>query len=96
MSNSADEKHKKREREKARVLRKSRWWQQKLADGICHYCSEVFEKRLLTMDHIVPVARGGKSVKGNVVVCCKECNTVKAAKTPVEMLLDEIAGKSDD
>ena len=93
MSMSGDEKHRKIEREKARTLRKSRWWQQKLADGVCHYCSETFEKRLLTMDHIVPVARGGKSVKGNVVVCCKDCNTEKAAKTPVEMLLEEIADK---
>ena len=93
MSMSSDEKHRKIEREKARTLRKSRWWQQKLADGVCHYCSETFEKRLLTMDHIVPVGRGGKSVKGNVVVCCKACNTEKAAKTPVEMLLEELADK---
>ena len=45
------------------------------------------------MDHIVPVARGGKSVKGNVVVCCKDCNTEKAAKTPAELLLEELARK---
>ena len=62
---SADEKHRKREREKARALRKSCWWQQKLEEGLCHYCGASFEKGLLTMDHIVPVARGGKSVKGN-------------------------------
>ena len=90
---SGDEKHRKREREKARALRKSRWWQQKLEEGLCHYCGECFEKRLLTMDHIVPVARGGKSVKGNVVVCCKACNTEKAAKTPAELILEQLARK---
>ena len=88
---SADEKHRKREREKARALRKSRWWQQKLEECLCHYCGASFEKGLLTMDHIVPVARGGKSVKGNVVVCCKSCNTDKAATTPEELILEQLA-----
>ena len=31
----------------------------------------------MTMDHIVPIIRGGKSTKGNVVPACKECNTKK-------------------
>ena len=28
----------------------------------------------LTMDHIVPLARKGKSTKGNVVPSCRLCN----------------------
>ncbi|MDO9211305.1 MAG: HNH endonuclease, partial [Deltaproteobacteria bacterium] len=28
----------KRAREKARALRKTRWWNQRLARGQCHYC----------------------------------------------------------
>ena len=39
------------------------------------------------MDHIVPVARGGRSTKGNVATACKECNTKKSLLTPAEMLL---------
>jgi len=31
----------KRERLKAKELRKSRWWQEKCASGICHYCWEL-------------------------------------------------------
>ncbi len=29
------------------------------------------------MDHVVPMVRGGRSTKGNVVPACKECNTKK-------------------
>lgn len=85
-----DDAFKKREREKARALRKSRWWQTKLQAGLCDYCGEHFHRDELTMDHIVPVARGGRSVKGNVAVCCKECNTTKKTSTPAEDLLSRI------
>ena len=67
-----DEKHIAREREKARELRRSSWWKNELAKGICHYCGGHFPPDELTMDHIVPVVRGGRSTRGNVVVCCKE------------------------
>ena len=29
------------------------------------------------MDHVVPIVRGGRSTKGNIVVSCKECNNAK-------------------
>lgn len=38
----------------------------------------------LTMDHIVPIVRGGKSKRGNVVPACKECNTKKKYMLPIE------------
>ena len=73
------------ERAKARELRKSRWWQQKTADGRCYYCGEkVAAHRDLTMDHLVPLARGGKSTKNNLVPCCKECNNRKKGMLPLE------------
>jgi len=67
----------KRERGKARELRESQWWKRQLAKGRCHYCGRNFVPRELTMDHVVPVSRGGKTTKGNVVPCCKECNNTK-------------------
>ena len=79
-----DEKALRRERSKARELRKSRWWQNKLASGICYYCERKFPPKELTMDHLVPLARGGTSVKSNLVVCCKECNTRKKTSLPFE------------
>ena len=55
-----------REKEKARELRASQWWKRKLSEGVCHYCRKRFKPSELTMDHVVPVIRGGKSAKGNV------------------------------
>ncbi len=82
--------HINREREKARQLRNSQYWQRLLQKGICHYCGGRFLPHELTMDHIVPLSRGGRSVKGNVVPCCKECNNRKKYKTPVEMILEDL------
>jgi 5-methylcytosine-specific restriction endonuclease McrA len=73
-----------REKAKAQTLRKSRWWHNKIAGGICHYCGRKFAPRELTMDHLFPLARGGTSSKGNVVPCCKECNTRKKTMLPLE------------
>ncbi len=84
---SVDPNHIKKEREKARELRQSQWWKQKIARGVCHYCEQKFDPELLTMDHIVPLGRGGFSTKGNVVVSCKDCNTKKAHRIPTESIL---------
>jgi len=74
----------KRERGKARELRNSQWWKRKLAKGVCHYCGRNFSSRELTMDHIIPISRGGKTTKGNVTTCCKECNNAKKQLLPME------------
>jgi 5-methylcytosine-specific restriction endonuclease McrA len=73
-----------RERARARELRKTQWWKRKCAAGICHYCKKTVHPRDLTMDHIVPVIRGGKSSKGNLVPVCKECNDKKKYLLPIE------------
>jgi len=72
------------ERAKARELRKSRWWQQKTALCLCHYCGRKVEFHDLTMDHLVPLARGGRSTKENIVASCKNCNNLKKAMLPIE------------
>jgi len=81
---TADERHIKKEKEKARELRKKGWWKDKLAQGKCHYCEGSFPPSELTMDHIVPISRGGTSTKGNVVPACKECNSKKKYLLPIE------------
>jgi 5-methylcytosine-specific restriction endonuclease McrA len=72
------------ERGKARDLRKTRWWQQKTAPGLCHYCGNQVAFRDITMDHLVPLARGGRSTKDNLVPCCKACNNLKKSRLPLE------------
>jgi len=73
-----------RERRKARELRSSQWWKRKRGNGICAHCGGKFPPRELTMDHLVPIARGGKSTKGNVVPSCKKCNNEKKYRLPFE------------
>ncbi len=73
-----------RERAKARELRASQWWKRKLAKGVCGYCGRPTPPRELTMDHIVPLSRGGRSTKGNVIPACKTCNTKKKQLLPME------------
>ena len=73
-----------REKDKARELRKSRWWQNRIAKGICHWCGQTFPPAELTMDHIVPIVRGGTSSRGNLVPACKECNSRKKYLLPME------------
>lgn len=80
----ADESEINREKQKARELRASQWWKRRLAKGVCHYCGNRFPLKELTMDHIVPISKGGKTTKGNVVVCCKTCNTEKKSKLLME------------
>jgi 5-methylcytosine-specific restriction protein A len=73
-----------REKAKARELRLSAWWKRRLATGVCHYCARSVGTRALTMDHVVPLIRGGRSVRGNLVACCKDCNSKKQLLLPWE------------
>lgn len=58
----------------------------------CVYCgtesSEIREKEekkaRLSIDHILPVARGGKTVVENLATCCRACNYEKSDRTPEE------------
>lgn len=91
----ADSQHVKREREKARELRKTQWWKDRIAEGVCHYCGKKTPPGELTLDHVIPVSRGGRSTRGNCVPCCKECNNSKKAYTPAEQILNELFPDGD-
>jgi len=82
--------HVKCEREKARELRKTDWWRALVSKGECHYCHRQVGAANLTLDHVIPVARGGKSVRSNCVPCCKDCNSKKKAYTPAEQILESL------
>ena len=73
-----------REKEKARRLRHTQWWLNKIQKGVCYYCGKEVGRMNLTMDHVVPLSRGGKSKKGNIVPACKECNNKKKYMLPLE------------
>ena len=85
-----------KEKLKARALRKSQWWKNKIAKGICYYCKERFSPKELTMDHIVPLSRGGRSTKNNIVPCCKSCNNKKKNLTPVDIILNDLKSRREE
>ncbi|RME63649.1 MAG: HNH endonuclease [Nitrospirae bacterium] len=95
---TASEEHIKREKAKARKLRNSAWWKRKKASGVCYYCGRYVGPHALTMDHIVPLSRGGKSTKSNIVPACKECNNKKKYLLPLEWqeYLDSLKKNSKD
>ena len=82
--NTEDEARIKKEKAKARELRSTQWWKRKRARGKCHYCERTFKPRELTMDHLIPLVRGGRSVQSNLVPACKECNNKKKYLLPTE------------
>jgi 5-methylcytosine-specific restriction endonuclease McrA len=73
-----------RERAKARELRASQWWKRRCSTGVCHYCGKQVGAKALTMDHLVPIVRGGRSNKGNLVPACKACNDAKKHRLAFE------------
>jgi 5-methylcytosine-specific restriction endonuclease McrA len=87
---SRDDKHVAREKQKAKELRQSQWWKNEIVKGRCHYCGKTFPPDALTMDHVLPIVRGGKSTKGNIVPCCKQCNNDKKYLTPAEIILKKL------
>jgi hypothetical protein len=52
---------------KQRIIRK--------ANGFCYYCNTRSER--LSLDHVLPLSRGGRHSEGNIVVCCMSCNSSK-------------------
>lgn len=83
-ASGASEEFIRREKDRAKTLRASQWWKRRRSSGICHYCGQKFPPRELTMDHIVPIIRGGHSTRGNVVPACKDCNSKKRYMLPAE------------
>lgn len=43
----------------------------------CQYCGNKFARSHLTIDHVVPTSRGGKTEWTNVVAACNPCNSTK-------------------
>ncbi|HEY0672411.1 MAG TPA: HNH endonuclease [Longimicrobiales bacterium] len=55
-----------------RILRRDRFK--------CVYCNAQPPAAELTLDHVEPRIKGGDQSDGNLVTCCKACNTLKAGK----------------
>lgn len=55
-------------------------------DGyICQYCHKRKPEKELSLDHVLPKSRGGKTNFENCVTACLKCNNNKADRTPEEI-----------
>ena len=43
----------------------------------CQYCFTKFPKSQLTVDHVLPISKGGKTNWENIVAACNPCNSRK-------------------
>jgi len=59
-----------------RAWRKEQW---ATGRGICAYCSEYVGLRASTVDHVIPLVKGGRDDETNWVVSCWDCNQTKGS-----------------
>jgi 5-methylcytosine-specific restriction endonuclease McrA len=57
----------------------------------CQYCGHKFTSSELSLDHVIPLSRGGTSSWDNVVCACLACNVKKGNRTPAESSMRLIA-----
>jgi 5-methylcytosine-specific restriction endonuclease McrA len=50
----------------------------------CQFCGRMLPSSQLTLDHVVPRSRGGRSCWENLVASCYDCNNQKGDRTPEE------------
>ena len=62
------------------------WWDARLAaqGGRCCYCVKPFNKtgRKPTVEHIIPVSKGGNNDVRNLAIACKSCNSTRGNRPP--------------
>ncbi len=63
--------------ERARIKLLSKWKRQ---GRTCAYCPRAAD----TIDHAVPLVRGGTNYEGNLVPACRKCNSSKGGRTIIE------------
>lgn len=47
----------------------------------CRYCGERVSAENATLDHLIPVSKGGSDAPENLATCCLICNAIKSGKT---------------
>lgn len=54
-------------------------------NGVCYLCDSVFDFKEMELDHVFPIARGGKHKRDNCKMACVRCNRSKGSKTLEEL-----------
>lgn len=56
----------------------------------CRYCGHSAPEVQLAVDHVVPVALGGRDDPSNLVAACRDCNAGKSASSPDAPLVADV------
>lgn len=64
--------------------------------NFCFYCKGKFSNKKLTIDHYIPLSKGGEEIYSNYRLACDKCNSNKASDLPSpaedqEQTLTEVA-----
>lgn len=43
----------------------------------CHYCTDSLPLKQVTLDHVIPLSKGGTNDDENLVLSCLKCNGAK-------------------
>ncbi len=81
-----------RERRKGKRLKQSAWWKNCIGKGVCAYCGKRVPPKELTLDHKIPLIRGGLSTRSNCVPACADCNQHKQ-NLPAEVWRTTVANQ---
>jgi 5-methylcytosine-specific restriction endonuclease McrA len=54
-------------------------------DHTCYLCGQKLSETHLTLDHVIPVSKGGRSDWANLATCCAKCNCEKGDKLLSEL-----------
>ncbi len=62
-----------------RNYQKAKWYKKIKEKGTtCYYCGKSIKGKEVTIDHKIPLSKGGMDQPGNRVFCCYKCNQIKA------------------
>jgi 5-methylcytosine-specific restriction endonuclease McrA len=63
----------------------------------CEYCDTKLNKSNFSVDHMVPLSKGGDTNDKNLAYCCKTCNSSKGEMSDVEFIqLRKLTKKWED
>lgn len=56
-------------------------------NGKCAYCGQHRNHKYMSIDHIIPLSKGGTNDVGNLQCVCKKCNGLKEDMLPQEFTM---------
>lgn len=55
-------------------------------EGVCYLCRSAVKFEDFTIDHVVPLAKGGLHSYANTRCCCEPCNLAKGSSLPADYI----------